>query len=104
MSPTASRSYLVNYTLTDKAIKRWAVIPRSATNVLIHLEEGMNIKSISQLYTECHTVSLVKTRLQGDATVNIAINCTLNREGSGTPKKTMDCEATFLHFMQLSSA
>ena len=60
--------------LTDKAIKRWSGIPRSATNVLIHLKEGMNIKSISQLYTETHTLSHVRTRLQGDATVNNAIN------------------------------
>ena len=36
-------------TLTDKAIKRWAGVPRSATNVMIHMKEGLNIKSISQL-------------------------------------------------------
>ena len=65
----------------------------------------MNIKSISQLYTECHTVSHVRTRLQGDATVNNAVNCTLNREGSWTSKKstTVECEATFLHSMQINS-
>ena len=92
-------------TLTDKAIQWWSGIPRSATNVLIHSKEGMNIKSISQLYTECHTVSHVRTRLQGDATVNNAVNCTLNREGSCTSKKstTVECEATFLHSMQINS-
>ena len=33
-------------TLTDKHIKKWAGLPRSATNALIHMKEGMNIMSI----------------------------------------------------------
>ena len=92
-------------TLTDKAIKRWAGIPRSATNVLIHLKEGMDVKSISQLYTETHTVSHVSTRLVGDSTVNNAINCTLNREGSWSTKRstTVECEATFVHAVDMNT-
>ena len=91
--------------MTDKAIKRWAGIPRSATNVLIHLKEGMDIKRISQLYTETHAVSHVRTRLQGDTTVNAAIECTLSREGSGTIKKSIavESEATFLTAMSKHS-
>ena len=69
-------------TLTDKAIKRWAWVQRSATNALIDLKEGMDVKSISQLYIETQTVSHVRTKLIGDETVNNAINCTLRREGS----------------------
>ena len=59
----------------------------------------MNVKSISQLYTETHTVSHVRTRLVGDSSVNNAINCTLNREGAWSTKKstTVECEATFVH-------
>ena len=38
-------------TLTDKAIKIWAGVPRSATNAVIHMKEALDIKSISQLYT-----------------------------------------------------
>ena len=92
-------------TMTDKAIKRWAGIPRSVTNVLIHLKEGMDIKSITQLYTETHTVSHVRTRLQGDTTVNAAIDCTLSREGSWTIKKSIavESEATFLTAMSKHS-
>ena len=59
-------------TLTDKAIKRWAGVPRSATNVLIHIKKGLDIKSKTQLYTETHTVSHVRTRLHGDTAVNNA--------------------------------
>ena len=84
-------------TLTDKAIKRWVGLPRSATNAFIHMPQALDIKSISQLYTEMHTVSHVRTRLQGDSTVNAAIDCTLEREGSWTTKQstTVQCEATF---------
>ena len=41
-------------------------------------------------------MSHVRTRLQGDATVNAAINCTLDREGSWTTKQstTVQCEVT----------
>ena len=92
-------------TLTDKAIKRWAGVPRSATNVLIHSKEGMDIKSISQLYTETHTVSHVRTRLNGDPSVNKAINCTVNRESSWSTKTStaVECEGTFLHAMDMNN-
>ena len=84
-------------TLTDKAIKRWVGLPRSATNVFIHMTQALDIKSISQLYTEMHTVSHVRTRLQGDSIVNAAIDCTLEREGLWTTKQStiVHCEATF---------
>ena len=61
----------------------------------------MNVKSISQLYIETNTVSHVGTRLVGDSSVNNAINCTLNREGSWSIKKstTVKCETTFVHYV-----
>ena len=72
-------------------------LKRSATNVFIHMTQALDIKSISQLYTEMHTVSHVRTRLQGDSIVNAAIDCTLEREGLWTTKQStiVHCEATF---------
>ena len=85
-------------TLTDKAIKQWAGVPRSATNVMIHSKEGLNFKSISQLYMEAHTVSHVRTRTQGDSSVNNAVNSSLERESCWTTKKgtIVECEARYL--------
>ena len=90
-------------TLTDKAIKRWSGVPRSATNALIHMKEGMDVKSISQSYMEAHTVSHVRTRLQGDSGVNNAIDHTLEREGCWTTKKStvIECEVNFTNALNM---
>ena len=75
-------------TLTDKAIKKWSGLPPSATNAIIHMEQGLGVKSISELYTECHAVSHTRTRLKGDSIVNAAINATLERESEYTRKQS----------------
>ena len=92
-------------TITDKAIKKWMGTPNSATNVVIHSKEGLNIKSISQTYMEVHTQSHVRTRLQGDSSVNNAVNCTLERESSWSTKKstTVECETTLLNALQINT-
>ena len=43
-------------TLTDKAIKKWAGLPPSATNALIRMQECLGVRSISELY-KVHAVS-----------------------------------------------
>ena len=53
-------------TFADKYVKKWAGLPRCATNAVIHLNEGMDVRSISELYMEVHTVSHTRTRLKGD--------------------------------------
>ena len=80
-------------TLTDKAIKKWAGLPPSATNALIHLPIGLGVKSISELYTEVHTVSHTRTRLKGDNIVNNAIDSSIARESNFTRKKSTCVEA-----------
>ena len=74
-------------TLTDKAIKKWCGLPPSATNALIHMQEGLGVNSKSELYTDVHAVSHTRTRLKGDNIVNKAIDSTLVRESEYTRKK-----------------
>ena len=83
--------------LTDKYVKMWCGIPPSATNAILHMPEGLNVRSISELYRETHTVSHARTRLKGDSIVNSVINSTLERESQYTRKKstTIEAEATF---------
>ena len=92
-------------TLTDKFIKKWSGIPPSATNAIIHMDQGLGVKSISEMYTECHAVSHTRTRLKGDQTVNTAINATLERESELTHKKStcVEAEATFKKSLQTNT-
>ena len=89
-------------TLTDKFIKKWSGILPSATNAIIHMDQGLGVKSVSEMYTECHAVSHTRTRLKGDVTVNTAINATLERESEFTQKKStcVEAEATFKKSLQ----
>ena len=90
-------------TLTDKAIKKWSGLPPSATNALIHMQEGLGIRSISELYKEVHAVSQTRTRLKGDNIVNNAIDCTLERESEFTRKKSTCIEAENIYQKALDS-
>ena len=67
-------------TQVDKYTKKWAGVPRSATNVVIHSKEGMDIPTISEIYTLAHNSSHTRTRLQGDMVVNLVLDHTLARE------------------------
>ena len=64
-------------------------MPPSATNALLHLPSGLDLKSISQLYTEAHVISHTRTRLEGDSDVNFVLNCQIERESKYTRKKSI---------------
>ena len=60
------------------------------------------MKNISELYTEVHSVSHIRTRLKGDPIVNSAINATYQRESDYTRKKStcVSAENTFLKALE----
>ena len=75
------KSYLSKLDVfTDKYIKKWTGIPRCATNAALHLKHGLDIPSITHLYTLTTCVTYTRTRLQGDSKVNHALSCKLDRE------------------------
>ena len=82
--------------VTDKYTKKWAGIPKSATNVVIHLKEALDIPSISHTYTEAHNVSHARTQLQGEICVNNVIDNTLQREQHFSHKKCTTTEAEIM--------
>ena len=79
--------------LSDKYVKKWAGLPRCATNTFLHMSHGMNIKSISALYHETHAVSHARTRLKGDSQVNHALDCRISRESEWTRKQSTTVKA-----------
>ena len=66
------------------------------------MKEGLDIRSISELYTEAHTISHNRTGTQGDSSVNNAINCTLVREGRWATKEStaVESKASFIHVLK----
>ena len=64
----------------NKYTEKWAGVPRSAKNAVIHSKEGMDLPTISEIYTEAHNSSHTRTRLQGDMVVNLVLDHTLVRE------------------------
>ena len=76
-------------TFSDKFIKKWAGLPRCATNTIIHLPTAMNIQKISTLYTETHAVTHCSTRLKGDKLVNLILDNRIARESKLQRKKSI---------------
>ena len=44
-------------TMSDQYLKKWAGLPKCATNTILHLNTALNIKKISTLYKETHFVT-----------------------------------------------
>ena len=80
-------------TAADQYLKRWAGLPRCATNEILHLRTAMNIKKISTLYTETHCVSHAATRLKVDDRVNMVLDCKIIRESQYTRKHSVTIQA-----------
>jgi hypothetical protein len=92
-------------TLTDKSVKKWAGLPPSATNAILHMKEGLNFKSISELYMESHIVSHTRTRLKADSIVNAVVDAAVARESQYTRKKSTvnEAEKEYLTGIQLNT-
>jgi hypothetical protein len=90
---------------TDKYVKKWAGVPSSATNAVLHLRAGLHLKTISELYMEAHCTSHARTRHEGDETVNYVLDCTVNRESNFTRKKctTVEAEAEFCKAINMNT-
>ena len=75
--------------LTHKYLKKWAGVPRCATNSIFHLQMALNIPSISQIYTESHVMTYVDAKMKADSTVNHVLDQKLNRERNMTRKSSI---------------
>ena len=83
--------------LANQYLKKWAGLPRCATTAILHLNTALNIKDISTLYKEAHSVTHCSTRLRGDYKVNLALDNRLERESNYTRKKSITVEAETIY-------
>ena len=80
-------------TFTDKFLKKWCGLPPSATNAILHMKTGMDIPSITEIYTLSHCLAHLRTRRLGDAKVNLSLDSKLQRESQWTRKESITCYA-----------
>ena len=100
LTPTSLRKL---DTLCDKFAKKWAGVPRSGTNVLIHSSKTLNIPSISQLYNQSHALCHTSTRLKGDQIVNDVLDLKISREREWLRKSSAACTSEELYKSAISS-
>lgn len=66
--------------LCNSYLKKWSGLSRCATPGIIHSREFLDIKTIEQLYKECHVGAYISSRLKGDSKVQDALDSKLYRE------------------------
>ena len=83
--------------LCNRHLKKWFGIPKPGTLAFIFMPNGLNIRSISDLYLESHAMTHMSIRNKSDELVNHCINSRLERERNWTHKKsvTVRCEDIF---------
>ena len=80
-------------TMADQYLKKWAGLPKCATNAILHLNTALDIQKISTLYKEVHATSHCSTRLKGDRGVNLAIDNRLVRESQLVRKQSITVQS-----------
>ncbi len=90
--------------MVDKQLKSWLHIPPSGTRAILHCKEGLDIKSISHLYRECHGIAHTSSRLKADSTVNVALDQRLNHEQNWTRKGSITVESENVYQSAVSIA
>ncbi len=80
-------------THVNQYLKKWSGLPRSATPAILHTDQFYSIKSIQELYEECHTIAYTSTKIKGDDIVNHALDTKLQREQSWSSKHSTICQS-----------
>ena len=74
--------------ICNKHIKKWTGIPRSGTNLLFHMQQGLGLQSIKSLYEETHALNHSSMRLKGDEVVNSMLDNAIARESQLVRKRS----------------
>ena len=90
-------------TICNKSIKRWIGVPRSGTNLLFHMQEGLGLHTIKSLYEETHALNHTSMRLKGDHLVNAAHDNAVSRESNFIRKgsSVVQAEKTYMKALNM---
>ena len=83
--------------LVHRTIKPWIGLPKPGTWAFIHMPDGANIKTISDLYMECHALAHLSSRMKADDAVNHCLDSRIEREKLWTHKisHAIQCEKLY---------
>ena len=92
-------------TICNKSIKKWTGVPRSGTNLLFHMHEGLGLHTIKSLYEETHALNHTSMRLKGDHLVNAALDNAVSRESNFVRKgsSVVQAEKTYMRALDMHS-
>ena len=92
--------------ICNKHIKKWTGVPKCGTNLVFHMQEGLGIHTIKELYQETHALNHTAMRLKGDTVVNASLDNAISHESQLVGKKinfsaistnTYECSSHELH-------
>ena len=88
--------------ICNKHIKKWTGVPRSGTNLVFHMQEGLGIHTIKALYEETHANNHTSMRLKGDVIVNASLDNAISRESQLVRKKSSIVRAENTHMTAIN--
>ena len=88
--------------MCNKSIRKWTGVPRSGTNLVFHMQQGLGIHTIKALYEETHAINHTAMRLKGDKTVNAALDNAVARESLLVRKRSSVVRAEKTHMNALN--
>ena len=83
--------------ICNKHIKKWSGVPRSGTNLVFHMQQGLGLHSIKSLYEETHALNHSSMRLKGDNVVNAVLDNAISRESQLVRKRSSVVQAETTH-------
>ena len=84
--------------MSDQFIKKWLGVPKYGANTaLVHMNNGLDIPRISDIYYVSHCLAYSRTRCKGDPITNKALDSKLLRESTWTKKSSTVVLANTVH-------
>ncbi|XP_041466188.1 uncharacterized protein LOC121416780 [Lytechinus variegatus] len=78
---------------SSRFLKKWLNMPQGATLAIVHCQQGMDIPTISQVYSECHAQTVAHCLIRADERVNAAMTACIAREESYSRKSYGNTDA-----------